>query len=1127
MQLTSLTLHGFKSFGDKTTIEFTPGVTAIVGPNGSGKSNVIDGLRWATGGGRASEFRAGDKTDLIFHGAAGKKSVGYAEVELELKQLNKTIHITRNLYRDGNTKLRLDGKNARFLDIEEELSGTGLGRNSLAIIGQGEVGQVLTADPEKLLSYVAEAAGVARLSSRRDQTQNRLDTARQHLQRLDDIMQTLQGQLELLREEAAQAQRHSELSREALQLRYTLSIRREESLSEEVAKLSQKQADLTYKLDMSREELTKLRGRWQTMRQDLVKLEESYRKDLTAAEAKRGDVRVAEERVHAVSEQLSSLAREMEAATAEIDRLSSLELPTPPEGNIDVLAEESTAKENSFKDLQAKVHTLEASLQQTQQKMDALRQSHLKEREALARYQSQKTQLEQSQQTLLSRLEHVAINLTDDGVEKKLEALKNEHGQLAERFEQDKESLSQAMQTLAQLEAESQALGRAANKARAAFEARRGYAQGPKEALSSGIKGVLGSVADLIQVPNAYRQAISSALGRRAEYVVVDTAETAQQVIAHVRKAGGWVTVLPLELIKAKKPFLNSDIAKQEGVIGLAIDQISCDTSYIALVYQLLGSTVLIENMDAAVKLARRFQSRPRLVTRDGNSLESYGAMTGGKSRVSPSVLGAGAELEEAEAEAAEASRKAEFQKEKVQGLQEALRAQQTLLQELRLSFEKKQAAFQKQQEENRVAQSLKEALRNQLIDVETALSSLSAPELTEEGAELADLEKAHEHIQKELVDARQARDEIAEAYREASQALSLLKERKQRYELDLERFYGEQARLASLRQQHNELLQMQGRLEQQLKDAHDAQAKAQAAMPTDLDEKKAAYDKAVSDAEEAEAKLTTLTEHQATLSEELESVKVTLARREAALELAKEDTAAFPEGISLLDKTARSCRDRLGQVEHELEAIGPVNHRAAHDLKEQEARYEDLEVQTVQATLAVTELEAALVRIDNETTERLEVASDMIRSQFKRHVIDLFGQDAVADIVLHKEEGRPTGLSIDLQPPGKRTRSLNLLSVGERTMGAMAFLFSLMQREDGGGLPIAVLDEVDAPLDEANIRRYCTFVERLATQGTQFVLITHQKATFDVADALWGITSEQGVSRIFSISRADYAEIG
>lgn len=244
MRLASLTLQGFKSFGNRTTIEFAPGVTAIIGPNGSGKSNVLDALKWTSGGGRARDFRAADKTDLIFHGAAGKRSVGLAEVEVELTGPDGGVKIYRSLDRDGNTRLRLNGRAARFLDVEEALAGSGLGRSGLAIIGQGEISQVLIADPAKLLEYVAEAAGVARLSGRRDQTQARLDTATSHLERLQDVLLELERRCQALEEEAREAQRHSELTAEALVLRYTAAHARRTGLISEIKGLEQRRGEL-------------------------------------------------------------------------------------------------------------------------------------------------------------------------------------------------------------------------------------------------------------------------------------------------------------------------------------------------------------------------------------------------------------------------------------------------------------------------------------------------------------------------------------------------------------------------------------------------------------------------------------------------------------------------------------------------------------------------------------------------------------------------------------------------------------------------------------------------------------------------------------------------------------------
>ncbi|MBW6455830.1 MAG: hypothetical protein K0A98_08070, partial [Trueperaceae bacterium] len=293
----------------------------------------------------------------------------------------------------------------------------------------------------------------------------------------------------------------------------------------------------------------------------------------------------------------------------------------------------------------------------------------------------------------------------------------------------------------------------------------------------------------------------------------------------------------------------------------------------------------------------------------------------------------------------------------------------------------------------------------------------------------------------------------------------------------------------------------------------------AEAALPRDLEARQRAFEQADETQQRNEARLRQHTEAQARAGDELETARLALARREAALELALDERAGLPTGVEPLELSERVARARWREVEGALEALGPVNQRAAIDHAAQSERLSELEDEGAQAAEAVAELAGTLATIDAETTGRLNTALRGLREGFAEHVRQLFGPTALGSIDVEREGERPVGVRIRLQPPGKRTESLNLLSVGERTMGAMAFLFALMAG-DVGNLPIAVLDEVDAPLDEANIRRFCGFIEALSARGTQFVLITHQKATFEVADTLWGVTTDDGVSRVFSIRR-------
>lgn len=1134
MRLASLTLQGFKSFGNRTTVEFAPGVTAIIGPNGSGKSNVLDALKWTSGGGRAREFRASDKTDLIFHGAAGKRSVGLAEVEVELTSPDGGVKIYRSLDREGTTRLRLNGRAARFLDVEEALSGSGLGRSGLAIIGQGEISQVLIADPAKLLEYVAEAAGVARLSGRRDQTQARLDTATSHLDRLQDVLLELERRCQALEEEAREARRHSELTAEALTLRFTAASARRTALISEIRGLEQRRGELEAELLEGRERLSELRESGKRANQQRDEAEERYRTASAELEFKRGNARLAAERLERASERLTAHEARVASLNSEAERLENLEAPRAPEQEPADAEAEAVAAQERADNARAELAEASAVEQAARRAADVARtelaQAELAAAASGTRLESVKAQLQQVNEQLKGLVgEEQGQDVA--ALEASAKAAADEATSVRTRLDAARQALQELHEKHALASAESVARGRAAERQRAAFEARRGYAQGPRNALSAGIKGVIGSVADLVRVDGQYEEAIAGALGRRAEYVVVDTAETGQKVLAHVRSSGGFVTVMPLDLLRPQAPRPMGDFARQPGVEAAATDVIDVDSRYRGLFELLLGGTAVVSDMAAATALARRPGDRPRMVTLAGDVMETSGAMSGGKRTQQGTVLGAAADLEEAEAAAVEAEEEAAKASAVLQEHQSVVRK---LLEEAGRASAAHDSVSSRLAElreklagRNRLAADL-EARRVQLETEAVEIGMQGAPDdvaIEELRGAVVGASAQHSEANQLLETSRAAESEARLVSAAAVQNSVLAAERWRSY-LDARQTYQtSKARASQLREEIGGLKLRGEDLAREAREAAEANKLAVATLPDGLSDEEQALAAAREALKQVEVSLTAETEAQAVRAQDLEEAKVQAARRETALELAEEDLRGFAPGLQPLDMSERAARARLRTVEEELELLGPVNHRAASDLNETRERKEGLEVEAVQATLAVAELQAALEKIDKETTERLTAAIARLKESFSQHVRQLFGADGRGAIEVELDGARPVGLRIRLQPPGKQTHSLHLLSVGERTMGALAFLFALMGDEggtNGGGLPVAVLDEVDAPLDEANIRRFCSFVTRLAEAGTQFVLITHQKATFEVADTLWGVTTEQGVSRVFSIRREE-----
>ena len=1126
VRLTSLTLQGFKSFANKTTLEFTPGVTAIVGPNGSGKSNVIDALRWASGGGRASEFRAEGKTDLIFHGAAGGRSLGYAEVALEVERGGKSVHVSRSLFKDGQTKLKLAGKNARFLDVDEALAGSGLARGGLSIIGQGEVSQVLMADPPTLLSYVEEAAGVAKLSARREQTLSRLGLAREHLERLEDVMGELRRQLETLEREAQEAEQSAALQREQLALRYTLSERRVEALQREITELEARRQNVSAGLAHGQTQLSAAREAWSRSREVLRKAEETYRLAMQEVEARRGDVRVAAERLAAARSRREGLVREAQGVEEELSVLSGAEAPTPPAGGREVLERELRARDETLKAQRAQLEELEAELHTLSQALEDKRRTLLVRRQAAERYEAQQESLNAQLVGLAERLEGLDAGADIEALEREATQAQTKADEAEAHLRSLRERLAGRQNAHANAHAEAQARRRAFERLQAAFDARRGYAQGPKNALTSDLPGVIGSVADLLRVPGEYQMALSSALGRRAENVVVESAEVAQRVLSHVRRSGGWVTLLPLDLVKGRPGYLSAELQAEPSVVGLCADLVQADARFTGVVNQLLGSVALVTSLDDAVALARRYPKRPRFVTLQGDVMEAYGAITGGKVSGSGAVLGLGADLEEAADAAQNADKDEASQRDALQRLQEEVKGASARRRDQAEASAHVTETLRRAREQAAARTSLQGELSRQQLELQDRLATLAPPEppakLTQE---VSALEAQASQKEADLSALREAVRTSEVERGERAQALTLFNERQGDFERALARFRAGQARLTQIQARAETLRQEITAAADAERAAEAGVQEAEAHVPQDLTEREEGVRRAERHAQASESALGELTQQQAERSASLEEVKLTLARRETAAEVAQEERAGFPEGIEVLDGGLRTLRDRLAAVSTELGALGPVNHRAAHEARVQRERWEDLAAQSAEAGLAANELTSVLTDIESTVKNRLNAALMQLKIRFGEHITQLFGAGAQASIDTVSEEGRPTGLKISLQPPGKQTRSLNLLSVGERTMGAMAFLFALMSGE-GEGLPIAILDEVDAPLDEANIRRFCAFLEQLAAQGTQFVLITHQKATMEVASTLWGVTTERGVSRVFSISRSEAEEV-
>lgn len=1102
----SLTLHGFKSFSQRTHIEFERGITAVIGPNGSGKSNVVEALRWVTHAARARELRAGRATELIFHGGsgAGRAPLGLAEVQAELRYASgETVHLGRRIYRDGTAEQELGGRSVRVRDIHAALRGTGLGPGGLAVIGQGEVSGVVQAEGPKLLGYLQEAAGLSRSVAAREETGTRLSEAERYLADLSLVQTERLAGLERLRLAAEAAVRG-----QAMQARLTLL---------EAAQEREKQLALRRELAAARAEAEVQEAHSQELMGRLAGANtaaETAREALSQARAAARAREDALAALHAAEQAHTQAARYGEHLTHEAqvlaDELAALPASAPAEAAPDLAVLTQAVQE-----ARAAAETAEGTARRLERDLAKARAAELSRAEVQARASADRAVLEREidrvateQLKLTARQAQVQASLMAAAEARETAAAVLTQAEAQAQALEANRRATQAEET--RLSAALGPLRRELERLETALNSYARYGEGSRNALRLDHAGIVGSVADVLDVPAELETAVTAALGRRLEQVVVQTAYDARDIIAELKKQGGRATFLPLELLQ-ERPRRDAALLREHGVVGNLADL--CPTDPPLVGRSLLSDTLIVDTLDTASRLARQHRQRPRLVTLGGEVVEPSGAMTGGRLRDSGSnVLADGRRFQELAAEIEELETA-------LMALQvQAAQAELAAAPDLRLLREAYAAAQATEREWSAQARELAARGQGLAADAERLAQqqqALAAPLPADPNADAAattgplaapanpaDLER---HWQAERTAAEQARA----AEREAAEALALGRE-----QVALWQTYAQaERRRAELgqRQQAN----ARARSEQT---AHIASAKAEVerrrAALGDFDPATLAQAEAI--AAEAAQTYAHVLAAQNKARARLDELRLITARREGGL-------GTIPDSCSPAG-TPREWAHETGRLRSELESLGPINARAAADYAAAQAEWEAAQAQLKDAQGAVDELRAQLDELATLEDAAACQAFGAVAKAFSRYAAELLGGSGELE-AQYSDAGRLMGLTLAVQPGGKRTRSMTLLSAGERTMAGLAFLFALNHaggEGTAGGLPLAVLDEVDAPLDEANIRRFTAFLTRFAAQGTQFILITHQKATMEVAGSLWGVTTDGGgVSRVLSIRQA------
>ncbi|VOE44695.1 chromosome condensation and segregation SMC protein [Streptococcus pneumoniae] len=1177
MYLKEIEIQGFKSFADKTKVVFDQGVTAVVGPNGSGKSNITESLRWALGESSVKSLRGGKMPDVIFAGTESRKPLNYASVVVTLdnhdgfiKDAGQEIRVERHIYRSGDSEYKIDGKKVRLRDIHDLFLDTGLGRDSFSIISQGKVEEIFNSKSEERRAIFEEAAGVLKYKTRRKETESKLQQTQDNLDRLEDIIYELDNQIKPLEKQAENARKFLDLEgqRKAIYLDVLVAQIKEnkaelESTEEELAQVQELLMSYYQKREKLEEENQTLKKQRQDLQAEMAKDQGSLM-DLTSliSDLER---KLALSKLE--SEQVALNQQEAQARLAALeDKRNSLSKEKSDKESSLALLEGNLVQNNQ------KLNRLEAELlafsDDPDQMIELLRERFVALLQEEADVSNQLTRIENE----LENSRQLSQKQADQ-----LEKLKEQLAIAKEKASQQKEELETAKEQVQKLLADYQAIAKEQEEQKTSYQAQQSQlfdrldnlknkqarAQSLENILRNhsnfyaGVKsvlqekdrlgGIIGAVSEHLTFDMHYQTALEIALGASSQHIIVEDEESATKAIDFLkRNRAGRATFLPLTTIKARTiSSQNQDaITVSPGFLGMADELVTFDTRLEAIFKNLLATTAIFDAVEHARAAARQVRYQVRMVTLDGTELRTGGSYAGGANRQNNSIF-IKPELEQLQKEIAadEASLRSE------EAALKTLQDQMATLTE-RLEVIKSQGEQARIQEQGL---SLAYQQTSQQVEELETLWKLQEEEIDRlsEGDWQADKEKCQDrlaaiasdkqNLEAEIEEIKSNKNAIQERYQNLQEELAqarLLKTELQgqkRYEVaDIERLGKELDNLDFEQEEIQRLLQEKvdnlekvdtELLSQQAEEAKTQKTNLQQGLirkQFELDDIEGQLDDIASHLDQARQRNEEWIRKQTRAEAKKEKVSERL--RYLQSQLTDQYQISYTEALEKAHEleNLNLAEQEVQDLEKAIRSLGPVNIEAIDQYEEVHNRLDFLNSQRDDILSAKNLLLETITEMNDEVKDRFKSTFEAIRESFKVTFKQMFG-GGQADLILTEGDLLTAGVEISVQPPGKKIQSLNLMSGGEKALSALALLFSIIRVKT---IPFVILDEVEAALDEANVKRFGDYLNRF-DKDSQFIVVTHRKGTMAAADSIYGVTmQESGVSKIVSVKLKDLESI-
>ncbi|MBQ9815609.1 MAG: chromosome segregation protein SMC [Lachnospiraceae bacterium] len=1184
MYLKSIEIQGFKSFAKKIVFDFPNGITGIVGPNGSGKSNVADAVRWVLGEQRIKQLRGSKMEDVIFAGTASRKPLGFAYVGITLDNSDHKLRIdfdevtiSRKVYRSGESEYMINGSICRLRDVQELFYDTGIGKEGYSIIGQGQIDKILQGKPEERRELFDEAAGIVKFKKRKIIAVRKLENERLNLQRVTDILSELSRQVGPLKRQSEAAEKFVALRQEQKNYDINLFLIENSDIRNKIKDYEEKEKIASEDLEASRNVFENAKAEYERLSENILEIDsqiDDVKKQISQCEIIRenlvGQINVLneqinsardsesrlEERVKEIEETISSKEAEKAALEKDFDENKAAlkdneeRQKAQDQAVLDVqndmeelrlkneeLKEMLIANVNAKGEINARIERLKALMEQMDKRKAEIE-------ETLGRFTSDKDAQEEKVKELTAE-----YDLAKGDVDKLEKALADKNAEI-ESAAKDIKSLSSqkdlaaasAIQNAAKLES-----------VRNITERYEGYGSSIKEVMKLKEKksGIHGVVADIIKTEKKYETAIETALGGSIQNIVTDTENTAKEAIEYLKANKlGRATFLPLRAVTGIGEFKNVEVLEEKGVIGLASSLVDVDKKYQGVANYLLGRIVVVDNIDNALAIARKYRYSIIIVTLDGELLNRGGSITGGAFKNKSNLLGRRREIEELENKIAESRKQQEDFDRKIK-----------LLTDKNAILERESNDLQAELQENRiylntVTVNLEQAkARQNELESNYNASLEESQNITEQSSAMTgDNSGLKNELEQNALDNDKIKNQITDAEKQQE-------EYKQKETEELEKSH-------ELRLEHSKLVEkssyltescirVEGEIAKQKEDFETLKAgseKSGESIAQKLGEINSIND-SIDECDKQHASLSETLEgleHQK--EEQAGSHKVFIDRREEyanrvadldkevfrlsqareKLEERFENRASYiweeyeltyNSALALRDESltdTKLMREHIQELKNAIRSLGTINVGAIEEYKDIKERYDFLTTQHEDLVKAEADIVKGIKDLDREMRKQFNQEFKRIKAEFSKVFVEMFG-GGYGDIILEEDvDVLDAGISIIAQPPGKKLQNMMQLSGGEKALTAIAVLFAIQNLKPS---PFCILDEIEAALDDSNIVRFASYLHKLSGE-IQFIVITHRKGTMEAADRLYGITmQEKGVSTLISVNLEDVTD--